>query len=556
MNIQCLSRSAVAVVATALVVGLAACTGSSETDTTAAASAPDVTGNPAVTLDVFAPAFPDQDLTTNEFTTKVSEMFNITFNWETTTLDAGPAKERRQISLASGEYADVFMLIPWVDQFSQADLLTLSEQGVAVPLNALIDEYAPNVRRALDENPEFEAMATAPDGNIYGLPQWVDCFHCSYQAKLWMNSTWLENLGLESPETTEDLREVLLAFKTQDPNGNGQADEIPLSGSVRDSILPYLMNAFVYNPQGTSGQNSTLVLDGGRVRLQAADEGWREGLRFVKSLWDDGLIDEGAFTQNPDALSQLGNSAGDVVLGSATTLHPGIFVTLGSEDGRDAQYDAVPPLVGPDGTQFTAYNFPSTPGATFVITNKATPEEQVAAIRLLDYLFTDEGQINGLYGTEDVTWEIPGEDDVALDESVEPLYKQTDPDLRGQHAWMTIAQYNNTAEFRAAEAVSTDIYDVAGFERRLFEATELYAGKEDGDAVFPAWSVWVDPSLSAEVATLQTNLENHVQQSAAEFVTGARDLDADWDAYLAELDGLGLPRYLEIQQEAYDASRG
>jgi putative aldouronate transport system substrate-binding protein len=563
------SRKAVALLAASLLVVSAGCSSDgdgnesgstnqvdgdqSEVETSEAGEQPAAEG---IALSVFAPAFPDQDLATNEFTKKVQDRLGITINWETTTLDGGPAKERRQLSLASGEYPDVFLLIPWVDQFSQVELLDLANQGIAVPLNDLIAEHAPNIQKSLDALPEYKKMSTAPDGNIYGLPQWIDCFHCSYQAKLWMNSQWLENLGLEAPTTTEELRTVLRAFKDNDPNGNGQADEVPLSGSVRDSILPFLMSPFVYTPQGTSGQVSTLVLDDGSVAMQATSEGWRQGLAYAKSLWDEGLIDPGAFSQNPDALSQLGNVAGDVVLGSATTLHPAIFVGLGSEDGRDAQYDAVAPLTGPDGTRFTAYNFPSTPGATFVITDRATPEERVAAIKLLDYLFTDEGQINALYGTEGVTWEVPGADDVALDADVKPLYKNTDPDLRGQHAWMSIAQYNNTAEFRAAEAVSSDIYDPAGFERRLFEATQQYAGLEDKDSVFPSWAVWLDAELSSEVATLQTNLDSYVQQSAAEFVTGVRDLDADWDAYLAELDSLGLARYLEIYQAAYDSQVG
>ena len=110
------------------------------------------------------------------------------------------------------------------------------------------------------------------------------------------------------------------AFKTQDPNGNGKADEIPLSASAGNSLIPYFMNAFIYDPQGTSDANnnaSTLVLKDGKVDLQANKDGWREGLRYINSLYKEGLIDKGAFTQNPDALLQQGNHAGSVILGSA-----------------------------------------------------------------------------------------------------------------------------------------------------------------------------------------------------------------------------------------------
>ncbi|TCO12852.1 putative aldouronate transport system substrate-binding protein [Kribbella steppae] len=538
----------------ALALGLAACSGS---DTTADESKPlpTVTGNPAVTLDVFAPQAADWNLSTNDFTKKVKQQFNMSFKWQTTTFDGGPAKEKRQISLASGDYPDLYLLIPWVDQFTPAELLKLGNQGVLVPLNQLIDQYGPNIKKALDAEPEWKAMATAPDGKIYGMPQWVDCYHCTYQGKLWMNSTWLKKLGLEQPKTTEDMRNVLRAFKTQDPNGNGKADEIPLSASVRDALIPYFMNAFIYDPQGTSGNNnSTLVLKDGKVDLQANKDGWREGLAYLNSLYKEGLIDKGAFTQNPDALQQQGDSGKVPLLGSAAVLHFGIAMS-DLPDGRQKQYDAVPPLTGPKGVNHTGYNFPSAPGATFVLTNKATQEEQIQAIKLLDYIFTDEGQMNAFWGTEGKTWKRAEPGDVALDKSLKPTYK-TIPQPEGgtppNSGWQALAQYNNTEKYRNSEAIGTDIYSPAGYERRLFEATKLYEGKEDKSLIYPYWKVWIDPSLAGEVATLQTNIENYVQQNALQFITGSKNIDSEWDAYVKGLEGLGLKRYLEIQQTAYD----
>lgn len=541
----------------ALALTLAACTGGGD-DATKQPSAPDVTGNPPVTLSVFAPQFPDANLATNAFTKEMTKKFNITFKWQTTTLDGGPSKEKRQISLASGDYPALYMLIPWVDQFTQADLLKLSNQGVVLPLNDLIDKYGPNIKKALDANPEFKKMATAPDGKIYGLPQWVDCFHCSYQDKLWMNSDWLKKVGLPQPKTTDDMRAVLEAFKTKDPNGNGKADEIPLSADTRDALIPYFMNAFIYDPQGTSGNNaSTLVLNNGKVDLQANKDGWKQGLTYLKGLYADGLIDKGAFTQNPDGLLAQGNNADNVILGSATVLHPGIAVTIGSKDGRDKQYNAVPPLTGPGGANFTGYNFPSAPGATFVLTNKATPEMQVQAIKMLDYIFTQQGEIEALFGPKGESYNTPGPKDVALDKTLKPLYKQIPLPAGAKPRngnWSALAQYNNTAAFRNSEAVSTAVYTQEGYERRLFDATKLYAGHEDKASIFPYWRAWVDPSLSSELATLQTNIESYVQQNSLQFITGSKNIDTGWDAYVKGLSSLGLDRYLQIEQEAYDKS--
>ncbi len=414
-----------------LALALAACSGGSSKDS-GNKPLPTVTGNPDVTLNVFAPQSADSNLATNDFTKLVKQKFNITIKWQTTTFDGGPSKEKRQISLASGDYPDLYLLIPWVDQFTPADLLKLSNQGVVVPLNQLIDQYAPNIKKALDSTPEWKAMATAPDGKIYGMPQWVDCFHCSYPDKLWMN-------------------------------------EIALSANVRDSLIPYFMNAFIYDPQGqnnSGGNNATLVLNNGKVDVQANKDGWREGLRYINSLYKEGLIDKGAFTQNPDAMQQQGNHGGSVILGAGTVMHSGIFVTIGSADGRDKQYDAVPPLTGPSGANYAGYVFPSLPGATFVLTSKATPEKQIQAIKMLDYIFTDEGQNNGQFGTEGKAWTKPGPGDVALDKSLKPSFKQIPlkPGSKPRNSgWGPLAQYNNTAKYRNSEVIDTDIHSQAGY---------------------------------------------------------------------------------------------
>ncbi|MFC4535138.1 hypothetical protein [Sphaerisporangium dianthi] len=508
-----------------------------------------------VILDVFSPADPDTKLDTNTVSKQMSDKFKIQFRFQTTTFDAGPAKEKRQVALASGDYPDLFFLIPWVDGFTQPEVMKLGKQGIAVPLEKLIKENAPNIQKALDSNKTLKEMSVAPDGHIYALPQWADCFHCTYPDKLWINSTWLKKLNLQMPKTTEELRSVLKAFKTQDPNGNGKADEIPMTTDARDSsLIAYLMGAFAYDPVGANnGVRSLLVLNGDKVDTPVDKDAWREGLKYINSLYKDGLIDPASFTQNPETLQALGNNPSAVQIGSSPVLHPGIFVQLGSKDGRDKQYDAAPPLTGPGGKSYTGLQYPTSNGYTFMLTNKASKEAQVAAIKMLDYIYTDEGQLAAWAGPEGVGWLKPEPGDVALDPATKPMYK---PPLMASvpknTAWGALAQYNNTLAFRNAQVVPEDIYAETGYERRLFQATKLYEGHEDKTQFFPAASVWVDPSASAEIATLKTNLDSYVTQAQLGFITGSKNIDTDWDAFVKGLDGVGIKRYLELNQQAYD----
>jgi putative aldouronate transport system substrate-binding protein len=513
-------------------------------------------------ITIFGEQGGQMDLNTNSFTKLLEEKFDVDIDFQTTGYDSGGATEARQISLAGGELPEAYMLVPWASQFTQAELQRYGDQGVILPLNDLIDEHAPNIADALAAEPGFETLATAPDGNIWGLPQWNDCYHCSYPYKFWINTVWLDNLGLEMPTTPDEFFNVMTAFKTQDPNGNGVADEIPITGSAQWSIVPYIMNAFISNSFNTgAGANSqpiSLGLDGETVQMQTMQDGWREGLKFLNKLWAAGLIDPAAFSQGGDTMQATGNSAEAVTVGGFTAIHPGIGVSIGQEDGRDNQYNPLPPLDGAEGP-ITTYQLPSVPGATFVITKAADETEQKVIMEMMDYIFTPEGHLRGQQGEEGIGWRAPEEGEVALDRELEPSFvdlpldEENEADYNGN--WGPMAQVFDTTEWRNAQVQPLDIYTEEGFERRLFEATELYEGKES-DAIFPYWNLWVPVEEANELSTLTTNIESNVATSTAEFITGVRDpnSDAEWDAYLQGLQGLGVDRYVEIWQAAYDAS--
>ena len=116
--------------------------------------------------------------------------------------------------------------------YTDYDLLKLAKDGTIIPLEDLIEKYMPNSKKVLEKAPEYKSMITAPDGHIYSFP-WIEelgsgkeSIH-SVNDFPWINMEWLNKLGLKMPTTTEELKQVLIAFKTKDPNGNGKADEIP-----------------------------------------------------------------------------------------------------------------------------------------------------------------------------------------------------------------------------------------------------------------------------------------------------------------------------------------
>lgn len=505
----------------------------------------------AIPITVFAQQDAGQNLPTNGFTRYLEQTYGVAFRWETIPYDG--AREKRQISLASGNYADTYILTAYIDQFSKAEVLRYGNQGIFLPLNDLIDKYAPHIKAAFAENAALRELNTAPDGNIYGLVSYADCFHCSYPNKMWLNKQWLDKLGLAMPKTPAEFKRVLEAFKTQDPNGNGVTDEIPLSGSTEEfgvHIVPYLMNGFIYDDD-----RDYLMLKNGKVDSAANKPEWKEGLAYIKSLYDEGLIDPGAFTQNAEAYKKLGDNVGEEILGAGAAMHPDIFVTGAASGGtRSRDYAPVPPLVGPHASYATHDEGGIVPGAKFVITNKATPEAQIALIKMIDYIYTSDGQIHAESGEEGVGWRKPKPGEQALGKGVVPKFAGMEakpgqpPNNSG---WVGTGHFYMPKSYRDSWVQGTDIYAADGYERRLQAATALYAGKEPQE-LFPAWDVWVSDANAQQASVLETNLKNYIDQNTLQFITGSKSLTADWNSYVEGLNEMGLQAYLAIMQHGYD----
>ena len=171
------------------------------------------------------------------------QMTNV--NWEITEIDSAAWADMKNIMLASDDYPDVF----YGPTFTSDELLKYGQEGIFIDLKDYIYEYADNMKKLFEVVPEAEAGMYAPDGNIYSLvyfePQPEDWYPANCLGFMQINRTWLKNLGLEMPSTLDELYNVLLAFKEQDANGNGDPnDEIPwLSTKNSGGSEPLIMEA-------------------------------------------------------------------------------------------------------------------------------------------------------------------------------------------------------------------------------------------------------------------------------------------------------------------------
>lgn len=497
-----------------------------------------------MTLKMFAPqSAAIENLETNEFTKFVEEKTNIKVKWDV--VPEGAIEEKKQLMMASGDYPEVIL----AGNFSKADQMKYGQQGVFVPLNDLIEKYAPNIKQAMTDIPYLKDAMTAPDGNIYTIPKVNECYHCTYASKMWVNQTWLDKLGIKMPETTEEFYQMLKAFKEKDPNGNGKADEVPLTTAGKKEMWgggldAYLMNAFIYNDATTY-----MYMDNGGIKFSPNQEAWREGLRFINKLYAEGLIDKASFTQNADAVKQIGNKP-DNVMGAVSTALISYVYNPNDLTPRHKEYVTVPPLKGPNGVQLTGY-FVGAGNGQFAITNKATPEQQIAAIRFADYLYTEEATVYTSLGKEGDGWRKAKEGEKTAD-GKPARFKQTPKPGVSQvqnGTWQELGIMKMTNELRDSFAVPDDMFAEDGYGLRLRNESKKYEPFAKPEMAFPA-DVFIAAEDASLVAQLQTSISDYVESNMAQFITGSKSLDKDWDAYVKGFDGLQLPKYLEIYGNA------
>ncbi|TLS54088.1 extracellular solute-binding protein [Paenibacillus antri] len=490
-----------------------------------------VRGNPLV-----------EDFATNEFTKWYEEKTNVHIEWEV--VPEQSMQEKLNLVLASGDYPDVIMGL----NVSPAQEMIYGSEGVFLPLNELIEKQGSQTKKLFADRPDIQEAITAPDGNIYSLPEINECYHCSQSQKMWIYEPWLTKLGLSMPTTTDEFYEVLKAFKTQDPNGNGQADEIALSispKSWRSSIDAFLMNAFIYNP--AYGNTKRLYVKDGKLDAAFNKPEWKEGLKYLNKLYAEGLLTPESFTQDDNQLIQVGENPDTVLLGASTGGHQGVFTQLLGESGRWAEYVTVPALKGPNGVQYAPNDPTGMTTGTFIITNKAQNPE--VALRWADGLYEYEHTLRSNYGRPDSEWRDAKDGELGINgQPAKWSELKSFGEVQNVH-WAQTGPALRSNDFRLS-AVSKGEDDL---EVILYNETknnyEPYLPK-DVATVPPLFMTNEQATESADIAK---TVNDYVDEMLARFIIGDADIEAEWDTYVKTLETMNLNRLLEIYQEAYTA---
>ncbi len=457
----------------------------------------------------------------NAFFTRMQARTGIGFTFDEYT-DYSKWRTAKAEMFASGNLPDVLFKA----ELTTREQIEYADKGMLVDLAPLLPEYAPNLWALLTAHPDWLAAVTLPDGKIVALPSVNEL---PSQNAMWINRTWLDQLGLEAPETWDEFVAVLTAFKTGDPNGNGKADEIPLA-----FLGPWDLK-FLAHAVGLAANDYNIYLDGdGTVRFMPGQDAYIDLMRKLASLYAAGLMDEDGFT-TADTLRTVTDSEAVVTYG--VMFGPSPMNLLTYKQGE--QYELLMPLSDNGKQIYRDLSGPVMRGA-FAITSACA--DPAAMLGWADVLYTQDGAREAMAG-------VAGED---YEENADGTWSYLGGDESSSHILYDLSLYDTGTMpwlFPLDFYKRYDNETIAAFNSQLTALQAVVVSP------FPVYTL--TPAQEDEVAPMQAALGRYVDESLAKFVLGEWDADseqavADYRNGLAEN---GLDAFLAFWQGVADGLR-
>lgn len=429
--------------------------------------------------------------------------------------------EQRNLLLAGGDLPDAFYAAAVPTQ----DIMKYGLQGSFIRLNDLIDSYAPNIKKLLDDNPDIKKGMTMPDGNIYSIPRVYDPEFESVllNPKLWVDQDLMDELGLEIPETTEEFFQFLTTLK----EANGGAP--PFGADAFTRMIKTLNGAWGLQNRGSQHAFVDVDPDTNELRFVPTDDRYREMLEYLHRLYQEELIDKDIFTINSTEFTvRLQADRYPVFIGWDP-----ISYDLGDN------YVGASALEGPHGNKEVVKNSTLAGLGNFVITS--ANEHPEATMRWIDYFFSDEGMKMFYAGFEGVTYEETAEG------KIEYMKEITDhPDgLSFEQALVKYLVWPGGG----MPGIISEQYFFGGESRQSSLDAAAKISEFGNEEVWPPFSF--SEEESDRMSALTSDINTYIREQQAKFITGTAPF-SEWDNYVKTIERMGLEDYMSIYQAAYE----
>lgn len=467
---------------------------------------------------------------------KAKEITNIAF--DITNISDEAWDERVNLAFATQSMPEVILS---AGSLKDLDLIKYGSQGLLLSLSEYLEEYAPLVSERFEKYPEVPKALTSPDGSMYKLTGFGVMTRNWPMRRFWINAQWIRDLDMEKPTNLDEFYDVMMAFKENDVNQNGDPnDEIPIPGIFNTYFavdIPILV-AFGYTSARIDTVDDTIV-------YTPTEPLYKEYLKYFNKLYEDELVDPEYFSQTNDQFMAKG---GQMRYGVISYYADWLMVP---DEENYSQYEGLPPLVSEHNqTQLWPGKKPGLYGGISVTSECRYPE---AIVRFIDWIYTSEGSTIMQFGPENGTWE-GGEGGWTLVTNEEGIkgYELTWPD-----------KYSSYNEFRQQELnpmampyVSLPDEQPLGYYLTSLSPTQRKLTKDMDENYTPYLrmpfpTVMMTSEENEQINMIETDLTPYVEQMEARFMTGEEPFD-NFDAFVQGCKDRGSDDLIEIYQQVYD----
>lgn len=475
------------------------------------------------------------------FVKQIEEKFNVDLQIEM--IESTVWDEKISLRFASKDLPDFII--------GSVDTTVYGEQGFLVDLSEYItEETTSNIWKVWDEVPASRIIFSNNDGAVYGISGVDNELRELDSCRFFINAEWANTILGKLPETTDEFYTYLKGVKDQDMDGDGDPNnEIPLGGYYKQptdiNVLTVMRAAFGLVDKRWQ------VTDDGQVFFTRGTDNYKEMLKYVNTLYEEGLLDPEFFTQTSDQFNAKDSQYLYGAYGNYTSEwnKPAEDV----ESGVYRVYEGMPALTSSvnDTKMWPAKDFK--PISQISVMSDCENVERVIAIA--DWLLSEEGFLAVMAGPqfgEDEKypeWGYSGgaQDFLVIDENGEA---GTFPE-----------EYNDYFAFLYAERIPSvsmvpfyrnwaHQYDENVGDYWLTHCT-VDAHQAYYKTGYPTAAKKTQEE-SDELSLLLTDINSYVDEMESKMILGELDVDATWDTYLEGLNQRGIEDALEIQQAAYD----
>lgn len=447
---------------------------------------------------------------------KAAELTNVSLQNVAPT--GGEDQQAYNLMLASGELPDII-------SYKSSDLNAVALEGALQPLDDLIAQHAPNLKKFLEERPDIKKAVTASDGKIYVIP----FVHDGIAKEGWfLRKDWLDKLKLSEPKTVEEYYQVLKAFKEQDPNGNGKQDEIPFFS--RNPLIG------IYGLLPLWDSFHDFYMQDGKVHYGPYEPAYKEGILNLAKWYKEGLIDKEIYTR--------GNSARDVLFTANTggAVHDWFASTSNfnqSIAGSVPGFSLLPiaPPASVSGKVQEVSKRDTMNGFGWAISAKA--KDPVLLVKYFDFWWSEEGRRMFNFGIEGETYTLVDGKPVFTEEVlkqpsvVDHLYSKYGSQLN-IGAWQDFA------------------YEEQWSNKIAIEGIKMYQDNKYINTEFQLPVLNFTPEEQTRLKEIYPPIQTYVSETAQKWVMGGEEIEGSFDRFVIRLKEMGMDEVLTIYQAAYD----